>query len=310
MKIDPIEKALAALDDIPVHTPEGRKQIAKALAGKSNLVAAKAARIIGDAQWTDLKDELATAFSRFLRQGITLDKGCKATVAIARALFGFDCDDAELYLSGMRHIQMEPVWGGSVDTAADLRGVCAMGLANCSYRDKLRELLPLLCDGEAQARSGAIRAMATIGSEPAALLLRLKALTGDKEPEVLGDCFSALLTIEGSAAMPLVISFTESSDNQIAEVAFLALGATRRDDAIAWLKSRFGQVVDPETRQSILLALASSRTETAMAFLLDIIRNGSGRSSQIAVSAMQVNSADPRIREEIAAALRERSSPL
>lgn len=308
MKNDPIEKALAALDDIAVHTPEGRKQIAKALAGKSNLVAAKAARIVGDAQWIDLRDELANAFTRFLRQGVTLDKGCKATVAIARALFAFDYDNAELYLSGMRHIQMEPVWGGSVDTAAELRAVCAMGLAGCSYPNKLRDLLPLLVDGEARVRSGAIRALATIGSEPAALLLRLKALAGDKEPEVLGDCFSALLTIEGSAAMPLVISFAESRDPQIGEAAFLALGATRRDDAIEWLKSRFGQVVDSETRQSILLALASSRTETAVAFLLDIIRNGSGRSSEIAVSTMQVNSADPRIRDAIASALQDRKT--
>jgi hypothetical protein len=43
-----------------------------------------------------------------------------------------------------------------------------------------------------------------------------------------------------------------------------------------------------------------------MAFLLDVIRDGSSRSSEIAVSAMQVNSADPRIREEIARALEER----
>src|SRR4051794_23936856 len=131
MKNDPVETALAALDDIPVRTPEGRKQIAKALAGKSNLVAAKAARIVGDAQWADLKEELATAFARFVRQGGSLDKGCKATVAIARALFAMDYDNAELYLTGMRHVQMEPVWGGSVDTAAELRGICAMGLVGC-----------------------------------------------------------------------------------------------------------------------------------------------------------------------------------
>ncbi|HWF09335.1 MAG TPA: hypothetical protein VG297_12785 [Bryobacteraceae bacterium] len=308
MKQDPVETALAALDDIPVRTLEGRKQIAKALAGKSNSVAAKAARIAGDAQWSDLKEELAAAFARFLRQGASLDKGCKASVAIARALFALDYDNAALYLSGLRHVQMEAVWGGSIDTAGELRGICAMGLVNCSYPHKLRELVAVLVDDEAQARSGAIRALTTIGSEPAALLLRLKALSGDKEPEVLGDCFSGLLAIEGASAMPLVISFTDAANNQVAEAAFLALGATRREDAIEWLKTRFGQVVDSETRQSILLALAASRTEAAMAFLLDVIRNGSPRSSEIAVSAMHVNSTDARIREEIAAALRARGN--
>src|SRR5215468_5456840 len=100
MKNDPIETALAALDDIPLRTPEGQRQFAKALSGKSNLVAAKAARIIGDAQWIDLRDALATAFTRFLPHGPALDKGCKASVAIARTLFAFDHDDPELYLSG------------------------------------------------------------------------------------------------------------------------------------------------------------------------------------------------------------------
>ena len=52
MKNDPIEAALAALDDVPLRTPEGLKQITKALAAKSNLVVAKAARIAGDSQWT------------------------------------------------------------------------------------------------------------------------------------------------------------------------------------------------------------------------------------------------------------------
>ena len=73
-------------------------------------------------------------------------------------------------------------------------------------------------------------------------------------------------------------------------------------------KCRRSLIVDPETRQSILLALAASRTEAAMEFLLDVIRNGSSRSSEIAVSAMQVNSADAQIREKIQAALRERRS--
>jgi HEAT repeat protein len=201
---------------------------------------------------------------------------------------------------------MEPVWGGSVDTAAELRAVCAMGLASSSYPHKLRELVNLLVDEEWGARAGAVRAIAATGSEAASLLLRLKALSGDKEPEVIGDCFSGLLAIEGSGAIPLVISFTDSRDKQISETAFLALGATRREEAIEWLKVRFGQVADPENRQSILLALAASRTDAAVAFLLGVIRNGSARSSEIAVSAMEVNSGDSRIREEIAAALRAR----
>src|SRR5580704_16683026 len=97
MKNDPVQTALAGLDDVALRTPEGQKQMAKALAAKSNLVAAKAARIASDAQWTELTDELAAAFERFLKRGSELDKGCAALNAIASALCNLDYDGVELY---------------------------------------------------------------------------------------------------------------------------------------------------------------------------------------------------------------------
>ncbi len=66
MKVDPIETALAQFDDVPLHTSEGQKQIAKALSGKYNLVAAKAARIVGEALWPELIPDLVAAFDRFI----------------------------------------------------------------------------------------------------------------------------------------------------------------------------------------------------------------------------------------------------
>ena len=47
MKNDPVESALARLDEIPLRTSEGKAAFAKALAAKSNLVVAKAARLLG-----------------------------------------------------------------------------------------------------------------------------------------------------------------------------------------------------------------------------------------------------------------------
>jgi len=307
MKNDPVQSALAALDEIPLHTAEGRKQIAKALASKSNLVAAKAARVIGDAQWTELTDDLVAAFERFLKRGADLDKGCAALTAVARALYSLDYDGEELFLSGMRHAQMEPGWGGSSDTAAELRAICAMGLASTTWPGKLRELVDLLVDREWQARAGAVRAIAAIGSEAATLLLRFKALSGDKEPDVLADCFSGLLAVEGAEALPLVTSFAVARDREVREVAILALGASRRADAVDWLKERFAGVADLETRQCILLSLATSRTEAAIEFLLGLIRDGSAQTSATAVSALEINRADQRMQEEVEKALRARS---
>jgi HEAT repeat protein len=306
MKNDPVQSALAGLDEIPLHTPEGWKQIAKALSSKSNLVAAKAARIAGDAQWTELTDELAVAFDRFLKRGMELDKGCAALIAIARALYGLDYDGVELYLAGMRHIQMEPGWGGSTDSAVELRAVCAMGLASTTYPFKLRELVNLLVDREWQARAGAVRAIAAIGSDAATLLLRFKALLGDKEPEVLSDCFTGLLAIEGAEALSLIKSFADGRNQEVREAAILALGASRRSDAVEWLKERFEAIAHLETRQCILLSLATSRTEAAIEFLLGVIRDGNPQTSALAVSAMEINQADRRIKDEVEKALRAR----
>ena len=306
MKVDPIEAALAQLDDVPLHTSEGQKQIAKALSGKFNLVAAKAARIVGEALWPELTPDLVAAFDRFIARGAAGDKGCAVTIAVARALFNLDHDDADVYLKGMRHVQMEPVWGGSVDTAAELRAICAMGLANTRYPGKLRALVDLLVDREWQARAGAVRALAVAGSETALLLLRFKALSGDREPDVIADCFTGLLSAEGAEAVPFVASFAASKDKEVKDAAILALGASRRADAIEWMIERFQTVADMETRKCILLSLATSRTEAAVGFVLQLIREGSAQISEFAVSAMEINRGDGQIQARIDDALRDR----
>jgi HEAT repeat protein len=308
MKNDPVQSALAGIDDIPLHTPEGRRQMAKVLTSKSNLVVSKAARVIGDAQWAELTDDLVAAFYRFLKGGAEVDKGCAALIALARSLYGLDYDGADLYLAGMRHVQMEPVWGGSVDTAVDLRAVCALGLASTTYPDKLREFVNLLVDPEWQARAGAARAIAAVGSSAAMLLLRFKVLTGDEEPDVIADCFAGLLAVEGADALPLVTSFANGRNQEVREAAILSLGASRRTDAVEWLIKRFDEIAHGDTRRCMLLSLATSRTDAAIQFLLGVIRNGSARTSAMAVSAMEINRADHRIQEEIERALQARAT--
>jgi hypothetical protein len=104
----------------------------------------------------------------------------------------------------------------------------------------------------------------------------------------------------------LVTSFASRRDKEVRETAILALGASRRADAVDWLKERFSHVVDAETRQAILVALSTSRTEPAIDFVLGVIRSGSAQASEMAVSAMEVNGGDRRIQEEVEKALRER----
>jgi hypothetical protein len=294
MKNDPIQTALAKLDE------EGA-DLAKALVSKWSLVAAKAARMIGDRDRRELADNVAAALASLLRSPASADKGCSAKTAMARALNQLEFDDAELFLKGMKHIQPEPVWGGSEDTAADLRSVCAMGLAGSTFYHKLRELVPLLVDKEWPARCGAVRAIAAVGGDPAALLLRLKALSGDREGEVMSDCFTALLAVEGAAGVPLVASCAVKS-----EAAILALGASRLVEAIEALKGLFSSTADPEIRRFILLSLATSRTEAAIEFLVSLIRGGSAQTAIQVVRAMAIHRNDMKIRAGITAAVEAR----
>jgi HEAT repeat protein len=307
VKNDPIEAALARLDLQALQTVEGRDHFRKALRSKSNVVAAKAARIAGEARATELIADLAIAFDRFLERGAAADKGCSATLAIVRALVALDHDNADLFRRGMKHVQMEATWGRSEDTAAALRAASAMGLANSRDARKLRDLAHLLADPEWPARAGAVRAIATVGSESASLLLRFKALTGDSEPEVVSDCLAALLDIEGSEALPLAASLADSGRADVQQAAVLALGASRRDDAIEWLIERFGATASREMRSSILLSLAGSRTEPALDFLVELIRNGPEATARMASEALSIHKHDSRIAERADRAEKERA---
>ncbi|HXJ42627.1 MAG TPA: HEAT repeat domain-containing protein [Bryobacteraceae bacterium] len=310
MKNDPILAALAGLEPELGGSEAGRKELRKALAAKSNLVVAKAARIVGEALCTELAADLTGAFHRFLPRGADADKGCGALTAIARALVTLDVDDPELFRRGIKHVQMEPVWGGSEDTAAELRAVCAMGLANSRDPRKLRDLVELLADTKSRARAGAVRALAAAGSDGASLVLRYKALLGDEDPEVVSDCVSGLLAMDGAEAMPLVKSLARSKDQDLREATILALGASRRADAIGFLCEYFESTADRDTKRSILLALASARTESAIGFLLNLIRDGSPASADLAAKAMSIHQADATLQPALEAALAGRSDKL
>jgi hypothetical protein len=294
LKNDPIQKALEILDDPGA-------DLGKALLSKHSLVAAKAARMIGEAERRDLAESVATALGKLLTAPAAADKGCSAKIAMARALNKLEYDDAGLFLKGMKHIQLEPVWGGSEDTAADLRAVCAMGLAGSTYFHKLREIVWLMADKEWPARCGAIRAIAACGGDSAALLLRLKALTGDKVDEVMSDCYTALLAVEGASAVPLVVSLAPRS-----EAATLALGASRLAEAIEALKELFSRTADPESRRSILLSLATARTESAIEFLIGLIGDAAPQTAAAGLRAIAIHRADAKIRDLVSRAIQSR----
>src|SRR5262245_47582320 len=128
-----VERQLAELDDLPADGAARSTPLADALALGHYRVVAKAARLTGDALLYDLVPALLAAYRRFLDKPVKSDPNCYAKKAIARALVALDCEDVEFFLAGLTLKQMEPIWGGTADTAADVRASCALGLVATGY---------------------------------------------------------------------------------------------------------------------------------------------------------------------------------
>jgi hypothetical protein len=173
----------------------------------------------------------------------------------------------------MRHIQLEPVWGGSADTARTLRGTCALALVQCRELDShrlLTHLTPLFADKELSVRVNVVRAVVQVGTDSAALLLRLRAELASDEPELLGSCYSGVLALEGPAAIPWAAKFLSSEDDAAAEAA-MAIAQTHTPEAFQLLRTTFAKARDPWFQTVVLSAIALVRQQEATDWLLDLI---------------------------------------
>jgi HEAT repeat protein len=272
------EDQLAALDALRQQPPEAAVDpLRKALTNRNNFVVAKAADLVRTFQLAQLIPELLTAFDRFFEDPVMTDPQCWAKNALSRALAHFEHQDAALFLRGMHHIQLEPVWGGTSDTAGTLRATCALALVQCRSMleaDLLAHLVELLADKDKSARVEVVRAIEQVGSTPAVLLLRLRAVLGSEEPELLGACYSGILRIEGPSAIPWVSRFFASGDDPAAEAA-LAIAGTHSPQAFNVLRQHFEKTSDPWFCSVLLSAIALTRQDAATEFLLDQIRTES-----------------------------------
>jgi HEAT repeat protein len=158
----------------------------------------------------------------------------------------------------------------------------AQSRANCNSK------ADLLADPEPEARISAARAIAYTENSQGVPLLRLKVKLGDKDPQVLSECFIALLKLAPDSSLSLVADFLDHPEVQISEMAALALGESRIKEAFPVLRQWWKRYRAPELRRIALLAIAMLRHDEGLEFLLSLIEEGKLSDAKDAVAALEL----------------------
>jgi HEAT repeat protein len=264
---------IAALEALRATPEAALDPLRRTLKDRSNFLVAKAAALAGDLSLSDLIPDLLAAFDRALDNGAKTDSQCWAKNAIAKALKDLSHHDAEVYLKGLAYVQKEPVWGGQVDTAAVLRGTCAMALVDCQLDDlsMLNYLAEALADPEKTVRVDAAVALSRAGIAEAVPLLRLKALSGDPEAEVTGQCLYSLLQMSPRDSVAFAKRFlSHHHPDDVRAEAASALAQSHEPAALEALTHLWRTVLSPELRKALLAFFAASPQRAAAEFLFNL----------------------------------------
>jgi HEAT repeat protein len=287
--------------------PEARAQLERALAsGRAPLVTV-AANIVGEAELSGFSAGLRAAFERHMADPVKLDPGCAAKTSVVNALYRLAERACDVYLRGVHHVQREPIWGGSQDTAVELRGVCALALVRADYPDALLELADLLADPEPPARAAAAQAIAYSERADVGLpLLRVKARLGDADPRVTSACFAGLLALAPDRSLPFVAGFLGAAQVETREAALLALGESRNPAALEPLRGAIEAALSAEERQIAYTAVALMRNDAAWDYLLSVLNDGTTTHAAAALEALATYRSDPALRARTLAAVQAR----
>jgi HEAT repeat protein len=299
---------LRALRDSPA---PAEKELRRALQDKNGFFVSKAAALAGELHLTALLPDLETAFERFLIDPVKTDPQCWAKIAIVKTLRQWEHKEPQIFLRGLNHVQMEPGYIRPSDTAAPLRGACAIALVQCRLTDLeiLRHLTSLLADPEKTVRVDTASAIAALGSEMGALLLRLKTLLGDQELEVMGQCFVSLLDLGQPEDVPFVARFmARSEDEEIQAEAVAALAQSRADLAVELLREAWNGRLSLTLRKTLILSLAGSPLPASADFLLSVLTSESGEAAEWAVESLAASRFRREIKDRVHALLELKES--
>ena len=291
-------------------TPALIAELRKSIGDRSNLIVAAAASIAGEKTLVELISDLEAAYGRFLVNPLKDDKLCRAKTAVIRALDKMEHRNPDVFLKAARHVQLEPVWGGTEDSAPPLRSAALVALARVEGVASLPMLVDAMVDPARDVRSAAAMALGAIGTESAGLILRLKVRIGDTDLDVLSDCLLGLLTVDPREYLSIVTEFLEPGGAFACEAAAMALGKSRLPEALDPLRGCLERCHSHELRQHILLAIAILRRPASIEYLIGLVAVEPEPDAIAALSAIRIHKDDPRLRERVDAIIRDRGSKM
>ena len=300
-RTDPVETALAELSALRREADSAvvAARLRAALEDRHNLVVARAAKLVGEFCCDGLEAELVTAFEGLMTDPAKLDRGCHGLRAIVEALVGLEVAAPRVFERGIRHVQMEPAYGGAIDVAIELRANSALGLSACGGSGVVVELVPLLVDKAEMVRIAAARAIGACRRLEAEAVLRLKILVGDEQPEVIVECLGGLLRLAPERSLELAEGHLRASDPTLRQAAVLALGESRLGAAAELLIDHWPRELDREIRRLVPLALVASRREPAFEFLFELVAESNLGDAVLAIDAVAILLTDSKLEERL-----------
>lgn len=288
--------------ELPRDADEVRRVLALDRAGAGVAIAAVARRIT-EAGQHELAPELVAAFQRL--NDAQRDPGCRGKIAIARCLHDLEQWEDAVFVGGRRIVQREGF--EQLDTAGEVRAICALAHAHFLRPDALDVIAELLADPDRTTREGAARALGDLGQHGASALLRYVLLTAKDDPVVYAACCESLLALSRDAA-PFLCELLVRHDDR-GEAAALALGGARvitaRDALIRWCTD-----AGTEQRHRVgYLALALLRDDAANQLLVEAITTRAAKDALAAAKALATFKDDPGIAAALAAAAKHVKEP-
>jgi HEAT repeat protein len=288
------EAALSAVAANP-RSDDARQRLLAGLRSKRSLVVARAARLVKEHRLDGFDEELEAAFDRHMPDPVRSDPTCAAKLAAIEALDYGEFDDAAPFVRAASHEQ----WEGGNDTAAPMRARAVLALARLGHADFDLIAAQLLTDRTASVRHAALDALAHRGDRANAALALFKLRSGDEDPLVTLAAMTALLALAPARALDELRGLLDADDEDKRELAAVALGQSRSDEALTILLDALARCSRAEERAPLLRGAGLHRSDRALEALLAVIADSQELDARAAIESLGARRFEPGLADRV-----------